>query len=355
MPRFDAGGAVAALDRAGAAIPLAVGGLPSPESIFTVHSVAEIIRRTRGTVRGVALNAGADAGLLAEASAAAPIVPYFDAPDRDACAALLATGAPIVVVMGDFAQTAQFCMVARELDPLQAARFVSQSFCCLAPLRRHSQVRSITLDKVQDLGSWFDEVAGWLGLDPSMWSDTRTQMVAEYAAWPTVDAAINALVPNAHAAMLGWEHVPAATQALFATFATSYHAAAMDAIFWPGESILEPGSPVASVGDAIPLTGPARLLTFGPFMHLPPGRWRARYQFQVDAHPAGNAIVFDVAHGAEVLVSHRVSIDQAGTFGIDCEFLVHEPRLAVENRAILAEGSIGGFFKPMGIGLSRVG
>lgn len=354
MPRFDGGGAAAAVDLAGAPIPIAVGGLPSPESIFAVHSVAEIIRRTRGTVRGIALNAGEDAGLLAEATAAAPIVPYFDAPDRDACASLLATGVPIVVVMGDFAQTAQFCMVARELDPLQAARFVSQSFCCLAPLQRHSQVRSVMVEKAQDLGSWFDDVADWLGLDPSMWPDTRAQMFAEYAAWPTVEAAINGLVPDAQAATLGWEHVPAATEALFATFAASYHTGAMDVIFWPGESMLEPGSPAAPVGDRIALTGAARLLTFGPFMHLPPGRWRARYQFEVDAHPAGNAIVFDVVHGTEILVSHRVSLEQAGTFGIDCEFDVHEPRLAVEKRAILAEGSIGGFFSPIGIRLNRV-
>lgn len=352
MPRFESGGEVEALDRADA-IPLAVGGLPSPESIFTIHCVAEIVRRTREVVKVIPLNAGADAEKLADATSDEPIVPFFDAADRDARAALLATGAPIVLVMGDFAKTAQFCMVARDLDHLQAARFVSQSFCCLEPLRRYGQVRSVTLDKTQNLDEWLDEVATWLGLRPAAWADARAQMLAEYAGWPTVEAAIHALVPSAHAASVGWDHVPATTQTLFETLGTSYHSGSIGTIFWPPASIFEPGNPASPVSDAISLAGPTRLLTLGPFMHVPPGRWRARYQFEVDAHPAGNLMDFDIVHGGTVLVSHRALVEQAGTFGIDCEFEMQEPRLAVENRAILAEGSIGGFFKPMGIWLSR--
>lgn len=353
MPRFDPGGEVEALDRAGDAVPLVMGGLPSPESIFTIHCVAEIVRRTRDVVNVLPLNTGAEAEKLVDASPDAPMVPFFDAPDRDAREALLATGAPIVLVTGDFAETAQFCMVARHLDPLQAARFVSQSFCCLAPLRRHGQVRSVTLDKMQPLDAWLDQVAAWLGLDPAAWADARTQMLAEYAGWPTVEAAIHALVPSAHAASVGWEHVPSTTKTLFETLGTSYHSGSIDTIFWPIACLLEPGNPAFPVSDAIPLTGPTRLVTFGPFMHVPPGRWRARYQFEVDAHPAGNVIDFDIVQGSNVLVSHRVALDQAGTFGIDSGFEMHEPRLGVENRAILAEGSIGGVFKPIGIWLSR--
>ena len=95
------------------------------------------------------------------------------------------------------------------------------------------------------------------------------------------------------------------------------------------------------------------MLTFGPFMHLPPGCWTARYQFEVDEHPAGNLMEFDIVNGVNVLDSRRAPINDAGKFGFDCTFEMEESRLPVENRAILAEGSIGGFFKPIGILLNR--
>lgn len=353
MPRFESAGAVKVLNRRGDAIPLAIGGLPSAESIFTIHCVAEIVRRTRDGAKIIPLNSAEDCERLAEASSGEPIVPFFDTPDCQAREALLATQAPIILVMGDFAETAQFCMVARDLDALQATRFVSQSFSCLEPFSRLDHVRCVTLDKAASLADWIDEVAAWLGLQRSAWQAARQQMLAEYAAWPTVEAAIHALVQCAQSASAAWDHLPAPTQLLFETLQTSYHPGSIDTVFWPADCILEPGTPAFAATGSIVVTGPARMLTFGPFLHMPPGRWRARYKFEVDDHPVGNLIEFDVLNGSNILVSGRTMVSEAGKFGFDCEFELEESRLPVENRAILAEGSIGGLFKPIGIWLSR--
>lgn len=351
MPHSETGGELAVRARRDDAIPLAVGGLPSPESIFAIHCVAEIVRRTRGAANFIPLNTGEDGERLAEATPGEPTLPFFDTPDSQARQMLLAMQAPIVVVTGDFAETARFCMVARDLDALQAARFVSQSFSCLEPLQGH--VHWIALDRAASLTEWIDEVATWLGLQPSAWQPARQQMLAEYAIWPTVEAAIHALVQFADPSSAAWDCLPASTQALFETLGTSYHSGSIDTVFWPADCILEPGDPAFPVTGAIALTGPARMLTFGPFLHLPPGRWSARYQFEVDEHPAGNLMEFDVVNGDNVLVSRRAQVHDAGKFGFDCEFEMEESRLPIENRAILAEGSIGGFFKPIGILLNR--
>lgn len=353
MPHSETGRELATLVRREDAIPIAVGGLPSPESVFTIHCVTEIVRRTRGEVQVIPLNTGEDGDRLAEASPNVPTLPFFDTPDSQAREALLAMGGPIVVVTGDFAETARFCMVARDLDVLQAARFVSQSFSCLEPLHRKGHVRWIALDKAASLTDWIDQVAGWLGLQPSVWQPARQQMLADYAAWPTVEAAIHALVQFADTASAAWERLPASTHPLFETLGTFYRSGSIDTVFWPADCILEPGDPAFPVTEAIPLTGPARMLTFGPFLHLPPGLWSARYQFEVDEHPAGNLMEFDVVNGSKVLVSRRALVNGAGKFGFDCEFEMEESRLPVENRAILAEGSIGGLFKPVGIWLNR--
>lgn len=353
MPHFETGGALAVVAGRSDAIPLAVGGLPSPESIFVIHCVSDIVRRTRGQVNVMPLNTGEDSERLAEANAGEPTIPFFDTPDSQAREALLATRAPMILVTGDFAETARFCMVARDLDALQAARFVSQSFSCLEPLYQHGHVHGVVLDKAANLAGWIDQVAAWLGLQPSAWQSARQQMLADYAAWPTVEAAIHALVEFADPASTDRDRLPASTLALFETLGRCYRSGSIDAIIWPADSLLEPGDPAFPIAGAISLTGPARMLTFGPFLHLPPGRWNARYHFEVDEHLAGNLMEFDVVNGTNVLVSHRVLVDGAGKFGFDCEFDMDESRLPVENRAILAEGSIGGLFRPAGIWLNR--
>ena len=332
---------------------MAVGGLPSPESIFAIHCVSDIVRRTRGQANVIPLNTGEDSERLAEANSGEPVIPFFDTPDSQAREALLATRTPMILVAGDFAETARFCMAARNLDALQAARFVSQSFSCLEPLYRYGHIHPVALDKAANLAEWIDQLAAWLGLQPSAWQPERQQMLADYAAWPTVEAAIHALVEFADVASADQEQLPAATRALFDTLGRCYRPGSIDSIIWPADCILEPGDPALPVAGAISLTGPARMLTFGPFLHLPPGRWNARYHFEVDEHLAGNLMEFDVVNGTNVLVSHRVLVDGAGKFGFDCEFDMEESRLPVENRAILAEGSIGGFFRPAEIWLNR--
>lgn len=345
--------AISAVAEHAGIIPLVIVGLPSSESIFTVHCLADIVRRTRGGVVTTAVNTAEDSDRLAELAAGEPVIVFSDVPDALAREALLATRAPIVAVMGGFAETAQFSMVTRDLDALQAARFVSQSFSCLEPLRRVPGVRSVTLDKAADLKAWIDEASGWLGLRADAWRITRQQMLDDYACWPTVGAAINGLLQSADAVPVTLEQGSSSTCSLFDTLGKFYHAGSINTLFWPAECLLVPGEPAVPVCEAIAFAGPARILTFGPFFHVPPGRWCARYEFETDGHPAGNLMEFDIVNGGNVLVSRQVLVDRAGRFAFDCEFDLEHARLPVEYRAFLAEGSIGGWFRPLGIWLSR--
>lgn len=299
------------------------------------------------------MNVGNDCNWLAEETVDELTVPFFDTPDNEAREILVGLKAPIVIVQGDFAETVRFCMVARDMDMLQAARFVSQSFACLEALYRQSNVHSIWVDKAARFTDWIDEVAGWLGLQPSSWESARQQMLAEYAAFPTVESALHALVQSADPTAPAWAELPSANHPLLVSLGASYRAGAIDAVFWPWECLLDASLGAVPLAGPIDLTGPSRVLTFGPFMHLPQGRWIARYQFDVDDHPVDNQLEFDVMCGSDRVVSGRASIDSGGRFAFDCVFDTAEPRLPVESRAILAEGSIGGYFTPIGVWLRR--
>ncbi len=335
------------------AIPLLVGGPPSAETIFTIHCVVEITQRSCGEAALIALNTGLDGDRLAEANTKTPTIVFFDLPDSAGRGLLLAAKVPIVLVSGGFEQTARYCMAARDFDMVQAAQLVSQSLCCLAPLRHHSSVRRVQVDRTTSIPDWIDEVASWLGLQRNDWQAERLQMLVAYADWATVGAAIDGIVPHSRIPAAPQDIDAASSDLLFNAMAASYDYDPISAVFWPASLILKPNGSAMAAGAAIPLVGPARLLTYGPYLHLPAGRWTACYQFIVDEHPAGNDIEFDVMSGGDVLVSNRVMLENSGKYGFECSFEIAEARLPVQMRAILAEGAIGGLFEPLGISLRR--
>lgn len=353
MPPSKAESRVAVVSRRLEAIPLVIGGLPSAESIFAIHFAVEIARRVYGQAKAVPLNTGEDGEVLAEEVVGEMTVPFFDTPDNEARSVLTGLKAPIVLIMGDFAETARFCMVARSLDLLQACRFVSQSFSCLEALQGQERVQIVAIDRTTPLPQWIDEVAGWLGLQPSSWETARRQMLSDYAAWTTVAEAMYGLVQPADPSNPAWDVLPPAEHPMLTALGASYRTGSIDRVFWPWECLLDPNKEAVAVEGTIDLTGPARILTIGPFMHLPPGQWLARYQFEIDYQPFDNLLEFDVLNGAEILVSGRAPIDGGGKFAFDCAFEIVDSRLPVENRAILVEGSLGGHFTPIGVWLRR--
>lgn len=107
-------------------------------------------------------------------------------------------------------------------------------------------------------------------------------------------------------------------------------------------------------GGAVELLGPQRVLTFGPFIYLPAGRWNLAFHFRASGNVPSNTFMFDVFADMEVKARLDCTIDRNGEFRYDCEFEVRNPWETVEFRSHLARGSISGQFMPLSVTLKRV-
>ena len=124
---------------------------------------------------------------------------------------------------------------------------------------------------------------------------------------------------------------------------------------WPAELLLDGKPPHAAVDGTMDVTGPARVLTFGPYLHLPAGRWAAQFLFETGDNASSNRFMFDIVADGVVRFYTLGNMSESGRFAIASEFEVRRARDPVEFRTFLTEGAIEGFFRPIGIELQRMG
>lgn len=346
MPRCD-GGMATALVPVAAGLR-AVAGLPSWGSIFVFHTMADILRRVHGRLGTQGFNR-ADQAMPDQ-----PALLYCDVPDRAAAAALAAMGADCFVVRESFAHAVRYSMAARGMSHIEAARFVSQSVAAIDGLERVCTPRAIEVAPNWPIARWIDHLAAVVGVHPARWAAVRPAMLDAYAGHVTVAAAIRAIVQHADACFGEAAALVPDAQAVIAALAAGYDRAGQEVLEWPADMLLGAAAPYRPVAGPIDLVGPARVLTFGPYLHLPAGRWAATYRFETWGNESTNALGFDVVADGEVKFSTQGIVDTAGQFGVECAFAVADPLQPVEFRCFLAEGAIGGVLRPCGVSLRRL-
>jgi len=117
--------------------------------------------------------------------------------------------------------------------------------------------------------------------------------------------------------------------------------------------------PLAALPDGVPphlpatgaidLTGVPRCLTFGPYFHLPKGRWKISFMFHSSGNISSNTLGFEVAVDHEIKVNQYFDVTASGKFAFECEFTVEDPYSSLEFRTYLLRGSIEGEFRPLAL------
>lgn len=121
----------------------------------------------------------------------------------------------------------------------------------------------------------------------------------------------------------------------------------------PREVLLNGTPPHGPAIGKIELTGPARCLIFGPYLHLPAGRWMAKYRFACTRNVSGNTFLIDVVSNLEVRNADVFELREAGEFQHSIAFTHEDPWHALELRIVLSRGSIDGNFELLGLELER--
>ncbi|OCJ07058.1 hypothetical protein A6U86_08200 [Rhizobium sp. AC27/96] len=117
--------------------------------------------------------------------------------------------------------------------------------------------------------------------------------------------------------------------------------AAIPSIFWPRETFLAGDRLGEGLDSSLDLTGGARCLIYGPYLHLPPGRWDAKFFFEVEEDCHGQIFTLEI-HAKELLGKLRVCPQGTGPFETAVPVEVLDPRTPIEIRLMMDSGAIEG-------------
>ncbi|MDE3177267.1 MAG: hypothetical protein KGM15_14285 [Pseudomonadota bacterium] len=117
-------------------------------------------------------------------------------------------------------------------------------------------------------------------------------------------------------------------------------------IIWPPELFYRQDGRAAR--SAFDLTGPARILFYGPYMQLPIGNWIVRVEFEIDEAVSGVEAMTDI-YINEVVTEKTFEMPQKGIFAYDLRFQVTDPHSAVQIRLFTKRSAIEGVFLPRSV------
>jgi hypothetical protein len=110
---------------------------------------------------------------------------------------------------------------------------------------------------------------------------------------------------------------------------------------WPA-AILHGAAPEYSTEKPLDLMGPARLLIWGPYMHLPKGKWTACMEFEVLDNLSRNTVMADVLIGGSFAGLGEFDLPSRGIFSWNLKFEVTDITKAIEVRLTLSKSAIEG-------------
>ena len=109
---------------------------------------------------------------------------------------------------------------------------------------------------------------------------------------------------------------------------------------WPWSLFV--GSDRAPPSTTQEMLGPGRYIFYGPWLHLPSGKWTAEFDFEVRENASGNKLLFDIYNGLELLALGEVELPEEGSFKAQIPFAILDPVRPLEFRMQIKEGAIEG-------------
>jgi len=115
-------------------------------------------------------------------------------------------------------------------------------------------------------------------------------------------------------------------------------------IVWPRELFAVNGGSEHGPTEALDVQGGARILIFGPYIHLPAGSWMARVVLGFSPEAAGHTFYVDAYSGGQRALAERsFQPMKAGVYTLDIDFSLDEPSgLGLEIRVFVSSDNARG-------------
>jgi hypothetical protein len=112
-------------------------------------------------------------------------------------------------------------------------------------------------------------------------------------------------------------------------------------ICWPNSVFLFGDQPDKRAPPTAEVTGPARIIFYGPYFHLPAGRWQVRMIISFSDDPLGIPFSVEV-HGSALIAKAIIKPNGEGTFQVSFSMTHDKPQDALELRIRNDEAAIEG-------------
>jgi hypothetical protein len=323
-----------------------IGGLPCSATYFAAELCRDLLSRKHGMCEVVVLNDLGEATLQNVAAAEHPIVFLAEIPDAAVVDAVRDAVFPILLIDQAFSAASEDFIATRDAKLLNTVRTMARAQIGLNALVDIPRSALLAADMHEPASILAQRIAAECGIEPAHCQSAVEERDLDR---PLIDA-LGALF--AHDRSTHCDEVSDVLRRLDRFY--SCHPERLDRTWsMPISLLLEAVSPYLPATGPINLLGPARCLSFGPYLSLPKGRWKANFAFSASNNRSANTIGFDITADEEIKLEESFEITQSGKFAIESQFSVENPYYPIEFRTYLRRGSIEGEFALTSFTLER--
>lgn len=266
-------------------------------------------------------------------------------PSREISAHIASIGVPTLVVLNS-PLDAVALLVALEHSDTSAVRAVSASVSCLSEKLFQDRV-SIRTSNAENLDAFVMRLAAGLAADVSAFDLNRLEsLITELS---TLNDALDRKLPLALTGNLS-----SLANAVLPPEDQDGDTGDGVNIDWPGSLFLLGDAPDTPMRGPFDLSGPARCVLYGPYMHLPAGAWNASVAVALADCLGERSFTLEVVCG-EVIAKGRFHCRGSGMFNTRLDFLHRHPDVPIELRLFLDAGEIYGSVTKFDVSLQSPG
>ncbi len=331
-------------------------GMPGIMSSWGVAAVHALAREAFGDYAIIATDTVDDLKQHVQSHSGGHAVLVSQFPEPRLAELVVKVNVPFLVCLEDPVDAVSYLARATEQRDFGLIRAVSASLACLEPLARAPAALVLRRNDVGQ-GSGIDLLMK--RIDRHFSTDLSLEQIASAlrnVGMQPPEGSARAEAPRLEEAaatvIAGYltpkEEVPELSELLRETarkvlrpleFGYADHSAAIT--LWPREAFLSGERLGEGLDSSLDLTGGARCLIYGPYLHLPTGRWNARFLFDVDEDCYGQIFTLEI-HAADLLGKLRVCPQGTGSFEAAVPVEVVDPRAPIEVRVMMDSGAIEG-------------
>jgi hypothetical protein len=268
-----------------------------------------------------------------------------DLPSTPLLDLIRASRVPVIVFVDDFEEIVGQLAGVRGMAVRSAVRHATQVLCAIDQIRGRSVMRVQAADAPRSLSDFVESLCAFLGVETP--AETARAVIARLGSNASTRATfgdhVESMLPTARNV---FEALSDPLDQGMVRFVARQYAEVgsgvdVSAIAWPTELFFQVDPPQDFLLGPTSLVGPARFLSYGPYLHLPKGSWTVRIMIEVAENFSGNHLEVDVAAGI-VLAAGDFALPVAGIFNFDLSFEVVDPFIAIEVRSKILSGAIEG-------------